>query len=307
MPLHTKAAWAPLIAIAAVVSVAVLSAQTPTSRRVMLDEAHHNIMATASGGYRPLVQVLNEAGFEVTPNKLPFNTDRLGMTDVVVIANPNGADQRATANERAASAFTDSEIDAVEKWVRGGGGLLLVTDHYPTGAAARKLAERFGVKLSAGWTDDPANRSTLPGYGPVFGHLVFSLENGLLPDHPITRGSDEWEKIEGVSTVTGGSMEGPPGSAPLLLLSPTAVDWVPPATPRERAASPKEGQVRDFNPCPSCDQVSVGGHSQGTAFIVGRGRVVVIGEMGALVDYSVPGMQNRQFALNIVRWLTRQL
>jgi len=29
--------------------------------------------------------------------------------------------------------------------------------------------------------------------------------------------------------------------------------------------------------------------------------------MGALVDYSVPGMQNRQFALNIVRWLNREL
>ena len=82
---------------------------------------------------------------------------------------------------------------------QGGGGLLLVTDHYPTGVAARSLAERFGVKFSGGWTDDPANRWPLPGYGPIFGHLVFSLENGLLPDHPITRGSDEWEKIEGVS------------------------------------------------------------------------------------------------------------
>jgi hypothetical protein len=29
--------------------------------------------------------------------------------------------------------------------------------------------------------------------------------------------------------------------------------------------------------------------------------------MGALVDYSVPGMQNRQFALNIVRLLNREL
>jgi hypothetical protein len=271
----------------------------------MLDEAHHNIMATASGGYRPLVRLLTDAGFDVTPNALPFSSDRLATADVVVIANPNGAGERAPVSERATSAFTDLEIAAVEAWVRGGGGLLLVTDHYPTGVAARSLAERFGVKLSGGWTDDPANRWAPPGYGPVFGYLVFSLENGLLPDHPITRGSDEWEKIEGVSTITGGSMEGPPGSISLLRLSPTAVDWIPSSTPR--ATTTPQSQITDFNPCPSCDQVSSAGRSQGLAFAFGRGRVAVIGEMGALVDYSAPGMQNRQFALNIVRWLNREL
>jgi len=278
----------------------------------MLDEAHHNIMATASGGYRPLVQVLTDAEFDVTPNRLPFTPDRLAATEVVIVANPNGADDRAPVDARAASAFSDAEIDAVEGWVRGGGGLLLVTDHYPTGVAARSLANRFGVTLSGGWTDDPANRRTLPGYGPVFGYLVFSLENGLLPDHPITRGSNEDEKIEGVSTVTGGSMEGPPGSVSLLRLSPTAVDWIPSSGDRAPSnAAPSnntpQAQARDFNPCPSCDQVSVAGHSQGIAFVFGRGRVVIIGEMGALVDYSAPGMQNRQFALNIVRWLNREL
>ena len=102
-------------------------------------------------------------------------------------------------------------------------------------------------------------------------------------------------------------MEGPPGSISLLRLSPTAVDWVPGSTPRAPAPTSPQSQTGDFNPCPSCDQVSSAGRSQGLAFAFGRGRVVVIGEMGALVDYSVPGMQNRQFALNIVRWLNREL
>jgi hypothetical protein len=304
---NTRACKAALVAIASSYSVGMPSAQAPSAHRVMLDEAHHNIMATASGGYRPLVNLLTDAGFGVTPNTLPFGPDRLATTDVVVIANPNGADERAPLEERATSAFTAPEIDAVEEWVRSGGGLLLVTDHYPTGVAARSLAERFGVKLFGGWTDDPANRWALPGYGRIFGYLVFSLENNLLPDHPITRGSDEWEKIEGVSTITGGSMEGPPGSASLLLLSPTAVDWIPSSTPRAPSNTTPQTQATDFNPCPSCDQISAAGRSQGIAFVFGRGRVVIIGEMGALVDYSVPGMQNRQFALNIVRWLNREL
>ncbi len=295
-----------LLAIASSFSIGALLAQGPAAHRVMLDEAHHNFMATASGGYRPLVNLLTDADFTVMPNTLPFSPQRLAATDIVVIANPNGADERAPLDRRAASAFTQAEIDAVEQWVKSGGGLLLVTDHYPTGVAAAPLAERFGVKLSGGWTDDPVNRRTLPGYGDIFGYLVFTLENGLLTDHPITRGADEYEKIEGVSTITGESMEGPAGSVSLLRLSPTAVDWIPSGTLQPSNTTPR-AQAKDFNPCPSCDQVSSAGHSQGIAFVAGRGRVVVIGEMGALVDYSVPGMQNRQFALNVVRWLAREL
>ncbi len=307
MCLNPKICAAALLAIASSFSVGLLSAQAPAARRVMLDEAHHNIMATASGGYRPLVRLLTEAEFDVTPNTLPFNLERLSKTDVLVIANPNGADERAPVDDRAISAFTDPEIETVEEWVRSGGGLLLVTDHYPTGVAARRLAERFGVKLSGGWTDDPAHRWALAGYGQIFGYLVFSLENGLLTDHPITRGRYEWEQIEGIATITGGSMEGPAGSVSLLRLSPTAVDWIPSSAPRANSNTTPQAQARDFNPCPSCDRISAAGRSQGIAFVFGRGRVVIIGEMGVLVDYSVPGMQNRQFALNTVRWLAREL
>ncbi len=307
MRLNPKIHPASGIAIASSLAAGMLSAQTPAARRVMVDEAHHNIMATASGGYRPLVSLLTDAGFEVTPNALSFNPEKLAAADVMVIANPNGAGERAPLEERASSAFTDPEIEAIEQWVKGGGGLLLATDHYPTGPAARRLAERFGVKLSGGWTDDPANRWALAGYGQMFGYLVFSLENGLLTDHPITRGQDEYEKIEGVATITGGSMEGPPGSVSILRLSPTAVDWIPSSPPRESSSATSQTPPKDFNPCPSCDRVSAAGHSQGIAFVFGRGRVVVIGEMGALVNYSVPGMQNRQFALNAVRWLAHEL
>jgi hypothetical protein len=305
--LNPKLCAAILTAIASSVYVGMISAQTPAARRVMLDEAHHNIMATASGGYQPLVRLLTEAEFDVTPNRLAFSRETLATTDVVVIANPNGADERAPVDERTAPAFTDPEIATVEAWVKGGGGLLLATDHYPTGVAARQLAERFGVKLSGGWTDDPRNRRTLAGYGPIFGYLVFSIENGLLTDHAITRGRYDTEQIEGISTTTGESIEGPAGSVSLLRLSPTAVDWIPSRTHPATSNASAQEPVKDFNPCPSCDQISSAGRSQGIAFVFGRGRVVVIGEMGALIDYSAPGMQNAQFALNAVRWLAREL
>jgi hypothetical protein len=282
------------------------SAQSPSARRVLFDEAHHNIMATAAGGYRPLAQMMTEAGLMVMPNPLPFSTDRLATADIIVSANPNGADQQDSLDRRAASAFTDLETDAVQSWVRNGGGLLLVTDHFPTGDAARALAGRFGVRLSGGWTDDPAHRRSLVGYGPIFGYLVFSRENALLGDHPITRGRDAFERVNLVTTTTGGSMEGPVGSVSLLRLSPTAVDWIPSNASQAPPSTASQPAARDFNPCPSCDRRPSAG-SQGVAFDYGRGRVVVVGEMGALIDYGTAGADNRQFALNIVRWLTHDL
>ncbi len=60
--------------------------------------------------------------------------------------------------------------------------------------------------------------------------------------------------------------------------------------------------------------VPAGGRSQGIAFIHGKGRVVVLGEAGALsaqfMQGNIPfgmnaeGNDNRQLALNIMHWLS---
>jgi hypothetical protein len=222
----------------------------------------------------------------------------------LVIVNPNGDDAAASLEHRTRPAFTGSEIDAIQQWVASGGALLLVTDHYPTGVAARSLAARFGVRLSGGWTDDPANRRSLDGYGSIFGYLVFSREKGLIGDHPVTRARDGSEPIAAVTTTTGESIEGPPASTSLLRLSPTAMDWLPSTSPRPPTG---QNEPRDFNPCPSCTPQSAAGRSQGVAFEFGQGRVVVIRETGVLTDYSVRNADNRRFSLNIIRWLLREI
>ena len=271
--------------------------------RILLDEAHHNLYASAASGYQSFVRLVTDEGFSVTANRAPFEAARLAATDILLIANPTGAGAEAPVEQRAAAAFTSAEVDAVRQWIAAGGALLLVIDHYPTGAAAQSLAERLGVHLSAAWTDDVAHRRTLPTYGPVFGYLVVARTDGLIGDHPIMIGRDRSERVETVSTTTGGSIAGPPGSVALLPLSPTALDWVPSATARDQASPDRP---RDFNPCPSCDTRSAAGRSQGIAFELDRGRVVVIGEMGVLIDYAGK-TSNRQFALNIIRWLAREL
>ena len=280
-----------------------LQERAPGARtRILLDEAHHNLFASAASGYRSFVRLVTDEGFSVTTNRTAFALARLAATDILLITNPNGAAAEAPVEQRAGAAFADAEVDAVQQWVAAGGALLLVTDHYPAGASARSLAERLGVHLSAGWTDDVSHRRTLPTYGPVFGYLIFSRAAGLIGDHPIMNGRDRSERVETVSTTTGESIEGPLGSIALLPLSPTALDWLPPGS--RRPAPPD--QPRDFNPCPACDTRSAAGRSQGIAFEFDRGRVVVVGEMGVLTG-DAPDTGNRQFTLNAVRWLAGEL
>jgi hypothetical protein len=153
------------------------------------------------------------------------------------------------------------------------------------GSAAQCLAKRLGVNMSTGATSDPVNSSG----GDT--SLVFSRENHLLGDHPITRGRDASERVTKVQTFTGTSLKGPEGSTPILKLADSAVDL-------------------SFGDGPSAPAA---GRAQGLAFPLGKGRVVVMGEAAELsaqlvgtekFGMNVPGIDNRQMALNIMHWLS---
>jgi hypothetical protein len=242
----------------------------------MLDEAHHNVH-TMNGRYRPFVELIATTGYAVTSNQDPLTKERLKNVDILVIANARGAGQEAPLEERGRPAFTDAEADAVRDWVREGGALLLVTDHYPIGGANQSLAKRFGVEMSDGWTEDPEHRHTAPQ------EIVFSREDGLLAEHPITR------EVNRVVTFGGQSLQGPAESVALLRLSPSAMD-----------------RLQDDRRVPAA------GRSQGIALNFGRGRVVVLADAAMLtsqtseegtIGITVPGFDNRRFTLNLVEWL----
>jgi hypothetical protein len=255
--------------------------------RVLFDEAHHN-QYPALGAYMPLSDLLRSDGYRVIRNRRKFTGDMLRQGDLLIVAGAAGA---AAGRRRGAEdpAFTDAECDAVRDCVKDGGALLLVVDVPPSGAAAQSLAGRFGVELSNRVTSDPAN---MEGQRPP---LIFSRRNDLLGDHPITRGRDDSERLERVGTFGGQSLKGPEGSVPILKLADTAVDRI---NPDNRL-------------------VSAAGRAQGLAFTFGKGRVVVLGEADAiaaerwgprgqaiLTGMNVPGLDNRQMALNILHWLS---
>jgi hypothetical protein len=251
--------------------------------RVLFDEAHNNFHTT-TGRYKPFVDLIRSDGYQVTANKEKFSKQTLEGYDILIISNALGP-----LGKRASAAFTDEESDAVRDWVQAGGALLFIADHAPMGAAAEILSKRFGVDMSKGHTGDPVNYDKQVG---GLSQLVFSRENKLLGEHPIINGRNAQERLNRILTFTGQSLRGPEGSVALLRLADTAIDKLP-------------GVEKE---------VSAAGRSQGVALTLGKGRVVVLAEAGMLTaqvsaegekfGMNTPGNDDRQFALNIMHWLS---
>lgn len=255
--------------------------------RVAFDEAHHNFH-TAEGRYKPFVDLLMNDGYRVVRNRQAFTKTVLNSFKVLVISNALGAEEDDDEGADT-SAFTEEEIQAVHDWVKNGGSLLLIADHAPFGGAAAQLANRFGVEMSKGYTFDKEN--SVAGSAS---HLIFSRENKLLISHPITEGRNENERVNLVRSFTGQSLKGPENSTAILKLSDGATD-----APR-------------FD---SQTSTSAAGRAQAVALKFGKGRVVVQAEAAMLsaqiagaekrkLGMNVPGNDNRQYALNLMHWLS---
>ena len=255
--------------------------------RVMFDEAHHNFHTT-DGRYKPFVDLISNDGYRVIRNRQPFSKTTLSSYKILVIANALGAEEDDDEGADK-SAFADEEIQAVQDWVKGGGALLLIADHAPFGGAAADLAKSFGVEMSKGYTLDPQN--SVAGSPSL---LIFSRENKLLANHPISEGRNEKERLNLLRSFTGQSLKGPEGSAGILLLSDTATD-----RPTYDAQT----------------SVSAAGRAQAVALKFGKGRVLVQGEAAMLsaqisgpdkraIGMNVPGSDDRQYVLNVLHWLS---
>jgi hypothetical protein len=256
---------------------------------VLVDEGHRETY-TLSGRYRPFAELLTKDGYQVRAHRKALGKELLAEANVLVIADPMGATASAAS---AAATFSPAEIEAVYSWVQAGGALLLVADPGPAGRAAAGLAKRFGVDMSQGETFDPehsGDASTPTAWIP------FSRKNKLLVDHPITLGRNETERVETVVTFHGQSLKGPEGSAAFL---------------------PLGGAARDQHVDEGID-LSAAGRSQGIAFELGKGRVVVLADAamttaqtlggGTLkVGMNRPDNDDRQLLLNVLHWLTRLL
>jgi len=269
---------------------------------VSIDGAHHNFH-TVDGQYAPFAALLRADGYEVRGGTAAFDAGGLDEVDVLVVANA-GAVQ-----EPAGPIFTDSEIAAVETWVRGGGRLLLIADHAPFGSAAAPLAATFGVRMGQGY----AFAATTAG--GVTTNLTYPAE--ALPDHPIIAGRGPDERVESVTAFTGQSLAGPAGATALLPMTAGAREAADLPTLQRLAERIDAGEAADVVLAELSTEALP---AQALAFPYGQGRVVVLGEAGMLSAQLIrfpaesgqadrrfgmneaPG--NARFGLNVMRWLS---
>lgn len=270
--------------------------------RVLFDEAHHN-HHHLRGGYSAFARLIESDGCRVTRGTHAFTREALAPYRVLVVATAMGSNER---NDD--PAFTDAECDAVRAWVADGGGLLVVTDHYPFGHAMERLVQRFGVRVNKGEVDDAAHADT--SFDET--HIVYTdTDGGLAGSHPIIRGRAEEERVHRVLTFTGEAVSADPPAVTVLRSSPTAV-----LVAAHPVVERRGGDVLVH--ITYGDSTSAEGWGQAVALEYGKGRVVVTGEAAMLtaqlrrfdrrpIGMNVPGYDNRQLALNIMRWLTRDL
>jgi hypothetical protein len=155
------------------------------------------------------------------------------------------------------------------------------------------LALAFGAVFGNGFAADSTLRS---------GTMRFRLADSSLRDHPITRGRDRSERIDSVTTFTGQAFRLVGPGAPLFTLARNTVLLLPSVA---------------WVFTDSTARIRADGLLQGAAIEFGRGRVVMLGE-AAMMSAQLGGPnrtpmgmnapdanQNAQFALNVVRWLSR--
>lgn len=257
---------------------------------IAVDSAHNNYH-TVEGRYEPFALLLRNDGFRVFDSKSSFTTQALSSIKVLVISNALPPALVKDWTLPASSAFSPAEIDAVKSWVAGGGSLLLIADHQPFAGSARALALAFGFQFEDG--------AVLRGPGDTRPD-IFTVADGTLQSDVITRGRNPGETVTAVRTFTGSAFRAPPTARPVIVL-------------------PSGFKIHQCGlPCPAgVPERDAAGYLQGAILPFGKGRVAVFGEAAMFSAQVIPSLkppfrfgfgatgaeQNKQFVLNLVRWL----
>jgi hypothetical protein len=256
---------------------------------ISIDEGHNNFH-TGQGRYLPFARLLQSDGYVVKDYQGEFKEAQLTNVRILVIANALNKINIQDWFLPTPSAFSQTEIEVVRKWVNEGGSLFLIADHMPMGGAAADLASVFGFKFTNGFALDTAAHSP---------DTFYRKDNTLLPCS-VTNGRNASETVNKIVTFTGQAFKVPAGATAILRfdsryrLLETDTAWV-------------------FNS--KTKSTPIEGWSQGAYLKYGKGRVMMFGEaamftaqlagasqakVGMNSDYAD---ENYKLLLNIIHWL----
>lgn len=270
-----------------------------TVQRIALVDAGHRNFHTLSSTLAPLGELLRGEGWQVRSYEDSFQASGLEGAAVLVVSNALHGDDADDWTNPIRSAFTPEEVVAVQRWVEGGGGLLLIADHMPFPAAAASLARVFGVRFTNGFAFDSAALFLPSPCVRAQDIHVFRREDGTLGNHPVIRAQDGRPRVDSVGTFTGQAftVEGP--ATPLMIFNATSVSLYPDTSWVFRDDTRRE---------------SVAGWLQGALLEVGEGRAAFFGEAAMFTEQQCggsvpmgwnapPAAQNADLALNVMEWL----
>src|SRR5438093_5608993 len=151
----------------------------PKVARILFDESHSEAWTIrrelaeemqpahpADSSYAMAAERLTVRDFEVLPNAdRPLTRETLAGADVLVIAHPSDRKWEATVNSRPPR-LSDAELDAVEEFVRGGGGLIALgeTEQEKYGNNLNELLGRFGIEVENRTVQDYEHYHTAPSW-----------------------------------------------------------------------------------------------------------------------------------------------
>jgi len=280
--------------------------ESATGPVISFDETHKN--TTTYARYPALVQLLKDDGYRPRPLTQPISGAALADVGVLVIVDP-------------AVSLSADEVSATVAWLKGGGSVVMVVDHYPLVNA--KLTAALGVPS---WPEGAAvvrtdlckpevrsppctppdpngNQSAMniffwrtdfsPGGEPMLaqagsgGGLAYQSADAVLAKHAITEGRAPSERIRRVVTFSGSAFQAFPGAQILMTLPRLSVLL------GSNSGTPIEGWL------------------QGAVVEFERGRLALFADSGVLSGGVAADknqfIDNRQFVLNLMHWLSRVL
>jgi hypothetical protein len=249
---------------------------------VLFDEAHseawtirRDVAQTMNpahpddSSYAEAAGILRRLGHTVSAHTEGAVTPALLDTcDVFVVAHPSGERWERTTGV-GSPVFSAGELDAVEAYVAGGGGLIVLAEceQEKYGSNLGDLLARFGVSVEHGTAQDPANC-----HNGVATWILGSARQGEVSGEERSHRQDLLAEVRHTCFYRAGTLSVPAGATVLFETSATA----------DPAGRPLAAVLRH-----------------------GRGRVVVLGDSDLFGDDSIADYDHGQLWANLVTWAAR--
>lgn len=286
---------------------------------VLLDQAHGNPQFD-----KAFAKLVSTDGYQVVASKSKLTFEDLSKVRVLVIMNP-GLFISLQRIENPQPLFSDVEASAVRDWVIAGGAVLFASNlNRPE--SGEMLLSRLGVEFIREHFVDMEMASLPSPVKSPFVSRTFTREKNKFANHPVMAGRSETERVDEVAVNGFKAIRKFPENAIVLIRSSDKSIAVPRDTLAQKqlleaAQALKSGAEKQTPPIttPRMTPIPMPGIPVAVAFILGKGRVVVIGNASALSsvvqDATFQGQpisqkiglsdsDNEKFTLNTMHWLS---